>query len=93
MVMTRVKPRGSFYAYKHARTHARVSVNIRDGIPVEDGFRLVAVSSQLCEKPFPTCGELNLTIYHHLKLMNHSMITLITVHYLHLAHGGTIDTM
>jgi hypothetical protein len=34
MVTTRVKPRGRFYACKHTRTHARVFVDIRAGIPV-----------------------------------------------------------
>jgi hypothetical protein len=33
MVMTRVKPRGPFYACRHARTHPRVFVDIRVGIP------------------------------------------------------------
>jgi hypothetical protein len=33
MVTTRVKPRGPFYECKHARTHPRVFVDIRAGIP------------------------------------------------------------
>jgi hypothetical protein len=32
MVITRVKPRGSFYAYKHARTYPRVFVDISAGV-------------------------------------------------------------
>jgi hypothetical protein len=35
MVINRVKPRGPFYACKHARTHARVFVDIRAGIPAK----------------------------------------------------------
>jgi hypothetical protein len=37
MVMTRVRPRGPFYVCKHARTHPRVFVDIRAGIPAEVG--------------------------------------------------------
>jgi hypothetical protein len=37
MVTTRVKPRGPSYACKYARTHPRVFVDIRAGIPAQDG--------------------------------------------------------
>jgi hypothetical protein len=45
MVTTRVKPRGPFYACKHARTHARVYVDISAGIPAEDGGCYLALDS------------------------------------------------
>jgi hypothetical protein len=45
MVTTRAKPRGHFYACKHARTHARVFVDIRAGIPAEDGGCYLALDS------------------------------------------------
>jgi hypothetical protein len=36
MVTTRIKPRGPFYVCKHARTHPRVFIDIRTGIPAQD---------------------------------------------------------
>jgi hypothetical protein len=45
MDMTRVEPRGPFYACKHARTHARVFVDIRAGIPAQDGGCYLALDS------------------------------------------------
>jgi hypothetical protein len=41
MVMTR----GPFYACRHARTHQRVFVDIRAGIPVQDGGCYLALDS------------------------------------------------
>jgi hypothetical protein len=66
MVTTRVKPRGSFYACKHARTHSRVFVDIRAGIPAEDdgcylaldsvtyqaSWQTIAVTAALVLKPY-----------------------------------------
>jgi hypothetical protein len=45
MVTTRVKPRGPFYACKHARTHARVLLTFRAGIPAQDGGCYLAFDS------------------------------------------------
>jgi hypothetical protein len=40
-----VKPRGPFYACKHARTHPRVFVDISAGIPAQDGGCYLALDS------------------------------------------------
>jgi hypothetical protein len=49
MVMTRVKPRGPLYACKNARTHPRVFVDIRAGIPAQDGGCYLALYSMTYE--------------------------------------------
>jgi hypothetical protein len=59
MVTTRVKPRGPFYACKHARTHPRVFVDIRVGIPAK---MVVVIWLRFGDAASQLSGYLNLTI-------------------------------
>jgi hypothetical protein len=61
---TRVKPRGPFYACKHARTHPRVFVDIRAGIPAEDGGCYLALDSVT----YQTSCEARHDIFNHVRL-------------------------